>query len=417
MSKKIVLIATLVSVVLIVMYMKMRKTTTKVIIPADELDVDNLAIILDQDLINTTEALESSVTAIINDLETEASEALPSELTPTISAELSEKDSLELQSLLSAESSLLGFKLLGNPLLPKPETVKNLITNPLPVPIQLEENISEPNQLKEIPLLNAPKELNEIPLFNEPNDEQRESDIENIKNEIVKEEVKKIDQQVEFLNTQLQNVEKERITRQIKAEDEEKELKQKHTLELQNTIDSAFSTQTDIQRVKNRQEKELSEKKEKTEHEDENLEKKSDKLSSLVVKKTKLSKITLAGGKIGNIKHPRRSKKGAVKTLKKVKEDGGVSFNLKVPSDLDPEEVDEIEIDISKETSEILEKYNQVKSKIMLDKSLNNVSEEEKAIIKSAGKEFAKIKKDYVSKRTDKIKKRKALKKSKISTQ
>jgi len=417
MSKKIVLLATLVSVVLIVMYMKMRKTTTKVIIPADELDVDNLAIILDQDLINTTEALESSVTAIINDLETEASEALPSELTPTISAELSEKDSLELQSLLSAESSLLGFKLLGNPLLPKPETVKNLITNPLPVPIQLEENISEPNQLKEIPLLNAPKELNEIPLFNEPNDEQRESDIENIKNEIVKEEVKKIDQQVEFLNTQLQNVEKERITRQIKAEDEEKELKQKHTLELQNTIDSAFSTQTDIQRVKNRQEKELSEKKEKTEHEDENLEKKSDKLSSLVVKKTKLSKITLAGGKIGNIKHPRRSKKGAVKTLKKVKEDGGVSFNLKVPSDLDPEEVDEIEIDISKETSEILEKYNQVKSKIMLDKSLNNVSEEEKAIIKSAGKEFAKIKKDYVSKRTDKIKKRKALKKSKISTQ
>jgi len=193
MSKKIVLLATLVSVVLIVMYMKMRKTTTKVIIPADELDVDNLAIILDQDLINTTEALESSVTAIINDLETEASEALPSELTPTISAELSEKDSLELQSLLSAESSLLGFKLLGNPLLPKPETVKNLITNPLPVPIQLEENISEPNQLKEIPLLNAPKELNEIPLFNEPNDEQRESDIENIKNEIVKEEVKKID--------------------------------------------------------------------------------------------------------------------------------------------------------------------------------------------------------------------------------
>ena len=39
----------------------------------------------------------------------------------------------------------------------------------------------------------------------------------------------------------------------------------------------------------------------------------------------------------------------------------------------------------------------------MLNKSLDNVSEEEKATIKSAGKEFAKIKKDYVSKRTDKI--------------
>jgi len=37
---------------------------------------------------------------------------------------------------------------------------------------------------------------------------------------------------------------------------------------------------------------------------------------------------------------------------------------------------------------------------------MENVSDEEKKIIKSAGKEFKKINKAYVSKRTEKIRKR-----------
>ena len=101
----------------------------------------------------------------------------------------------------------------------------------------------------------------------------------------------------------------------------------------------------------------------------------------------------------------RTSKKGRTsvtskKTLK------GRSFSLSVPSDLDVDQTDAIDIDVSDESNAVLEKYAEVKAKIQQDKSLKNVSESDKEVIKSAGREFKTIKKSYIEKRTEKIKKR-----------
>jgi len=49
-----------------------------------------------------------------------------------------------------------------------------------------------------------------------------------------------------------------------------------------------------------------------------------------------------------------------------------------------------------------------LKGRITKDKSLDNISEEDKEVIKSAGKEFKKIKKSYIEKRSEKIRKRTA---------
>ena len=125
-------------------------------------------------------------------------------------------------------------------------------------------------------------------------------------------------------------------------------------------------------------------------------------------KKENESKRAKKSGKV------RVSKKGRTpvtskKTLK------GRSFSLSVPSDLDVEQTDEISIDVSDESNAILEKYAEVKAKIQQDKSLKNVSDSDKEVIKSAGREFKTIKKSYIDKRTEKIKKRRDVLKSKKS--
>jgi len=128
------------------------------------------------------------------------------------------------------------------------------------------------------------------------------------------------------------------------------------------------------------------------------LKKKSEKLVKLSNdRKERSSNQSKLTDKLENVKHPRKSKKGKVKSLKIPNDDGSVSFKLGVPSDLNPEELDEIEIEISEEVSETLEQFEDIKE---------NISEEDKEVIKSAGKEFKKIKKSYIGKRSEKIRKR-----------
>jgi len=387
MSKSIVLIA-LVSVVIIIVLFKIKNNNKIVKIPVDNLDVESLAKILDEELNSPNDVIDSSADAIINELDVEASEALPSELTPTIpNLELSEKDSIELQSLLSGESSIvsLGLSLLG--MAPSPPTgVKELIENP-PVD-QMGGEIQD-----------------------KPDTQQHDEDLNKIKEEIVKDETKILNEQIKFLNTQIKNIREEIKIRQSKASQEENELKIVHQEELDQVQGDSSSTEIDIQRVKNEHEQELIEHRERMEHENAELKLKAEQLNSLSTERSELSNGAKNNKsldkKLKNAKHPRKSKKGAVKTSKKTNEDGGISFSLEVPSDLSPDETDQIDIEISKETGEILEQYNEIKTKIVLEQSLRNVSEEEKKIIKSAGNEFKKIKSEYVSKRTEKIRKRK----------
>lgn len=387
MSKSIVLIA-LVSVVIIIVLFKIKNNNKIVKIPVDNIDVESLAKILDEELNSPNDVIDSSADAIINELDVEASEALPSELTPTIpNLELSEKDSIELQSLLSGESSIisLGLSLLG--MAPTPPTgVKELIENP---PIdQMGDEIQD-----------------------KPDTQKHDEDLNKIKEEIVKDETKILNEQIKFLNTQIKNIRDEIKIRQSKTSQEETELKIVHQEELDQVQGDSSSTEIDIQRVKNEHEQELIEHRERVKHEDAELKLKAEQLNALSTERSELSNGAKNNKsldkKLKNAKHPRKSKKGAVKTSKKTNEDGGISFSLEVPSDLSPDETDQIDIEISKETGEILEQYNEIKTKIVLEQSLRNVSDEEKKIIKSAGNEFKKIKSEYVSKRTEKIRKRK----------
>lgn len=387
MSKSIVLIA-LVSVVIIIVLFKIKNNNKIVKIPADNLDVESLAKILDEELNSPNDVIDSSVNAIINELDVEASEALPSELTPTIpNLELSEKDSIELQSLLSGESSIvsLGLSLLG--MAPSPPTgVKELIENP-PVD-QMGDEIQD-----------------------KPDTQKHDEDLNKIKEEIVKDETKILNEQIKFLDTQNKYINEEIKVRESKASQEESELKIVHQEELDQVQGDSSSTEIDIKRVKNEHEQELIEHRERVKHEDSELKLKAEQLNELSTERSELSNGVKNNKsldkKLKNAKHPRKSKKGAVKTSKKTNEDGGISFSLEVPSDLSPDETDQIDIEISKETGEILEQYNEIKTKIVIEQSLRNVSDEEKKIIKSAGNEFKKIKSEYVSKRTEKIRKRK----------
>ena len=103
---------------------------------------------------------------------------------------------------------------------------------------------------------------------------------------------------------------------------------------------------------------------------------------------------------------PRSSKAGRVKVQTNKNEDGSSFVNLDVPSDMSPGETDHISLMVTKEGSELIDRYHEVFKKIKKDMSLENVSLEEKEIIAFAGKEFKKIKDDYVRQRGSKISER-----------
>ena len=360
MSK--IILFSIVSIVVIIIFIQLRKKKV-VKIPADKLNVESLSKALDDDLKAeiSVETEKIIAEAIIDDLENEATEALPETLTPSIgNIELSEEDSEELESLLSDEFvSLGGFLGMAIP------SVKKRVKN------------SESAIEKE-----------------EKNEERREASLEVIKKNIVKDETKKLNEQVEFLDVQIENVEKERSE---KKKEVAKKIKEIESVELKKAKDVQVKGIKDkIERLKNN-----------VEIEDIDLKKKSEKLVKLSDdKKAESSDKSKLLDKVKNIKHPRKSKKGKVKSQKIPKSDGSVSFKLEVPSDINPEEVDEIEIEISEEASKTLEKFKEIKSRITTDRSLDNVSEDDKDVIRSAGKEFNKIKKSYVGKRAEKIRKR-----------
>jgi len=365
MSK--VILFSIVSIVVIILFIQLRKQKI-VKIPVDKLNVESLSKALDDDLKAeiSVETEKVIVEAIINDLENEATEALPETLTPSIgNIELSEEDSEELESLLSDEFvSLGGFLGMAIPSVMAMPSVKKL----------------------------------ETVIENEEKNEERKASLEVIKNNIIKDETKKLTEQVKFLDAQIENVEKERSE---KKKEVEKKIKEIESVELKKAKEEQKIVQ--VEDIKEKIER----LKKNSEVEDIDLKKKSEKLVKLSAdKKAKSSDKSKLVDKVKNIKHPRKSKKGKVKSQKIPKSDGSVSFKLEVPSDINPEEVDEIEIEISEEASKTLEKFEEIKARITKDKSLDNVSEDEKDVIKSAGKEFKKIKKSYVGKRTEKIRKR-----------
>ena len=354
MSK--IILFSIVSIVVIILFIQFRKQKI-VKIPVDKLNVESLAIALDDDLkaevsIDTEKAIAE---AIISDLETEAVEALPETLTPSIeNIELSEEDSEELESLLSGDLVSLG-RMLG--------------------------------------MSSVKKRTGE-----KTNEEKKEESLEVIKKKIVKDETNKLNEQVQFLDAQIENVEKERSENKKKVS---KKIKDIESVELKKAKEEQDLVK--IEDIKDRIER----LKKNVESEDMDLKKKSEKLVKLSNdRKEKSSDQNELTDKLKNAKHPRKSKKGKVKSRKIPNDDGSVSFKLGVPSDLNPEEVDEIDIEISEEVSETLEQFEEIKERIIKDKSLDNISEEDKKVIKSAGKEFKKIKKSYIEKRSEKIRKR-----------
>lgn len=364
MSK--VILFSIVSIVAIILFIQFRKQKV-VKIPVDKINVEGLVKAFDDDL-NAEISSETEgiiVEAIIDDLEEEATEALPETLTPSVeNIELSEEDSQELQDLLSDEPVSLGG-MLGMSLTPV-KTLKKL-TKPI---VDQEEK----------------KDIN----------------LDNIKNQIVKDESKKLTEQVKFIDTQVQNIENERS---VKKDVTIRKIKEIESNELKKAKE-----QKNITKVEDIKEK-VQKLQKKVEIEDIDLKEKSQKLAKISKEKKTLSddKSKLVK-RLKNVKHPRRSKKGKVKSKKVPKADGGVSFKLEVPSDINPEEIDEIDIEISEETSKTLEQFEDIKARISKDKSLDNISEDDKKVIKSAGKEFKKIKKSYVEKRSSRIRKRAAKK-------
>ena len=384
---KLIVISVLISIIIVAVFLKMKKQKT-VRIPGDLIDVDSIEKILSDELKTGAvqdAVIDSAATAIINELEQEATEALPESLSPSVpESVLSEGDSAELKALLEGESLVLGIRrVLGMPIGPSPTTVTTLVENPKP-----EEE--EKTELKPI----SPE-----------NTEKSESDLNSLKDTIIQAEKETLIKQAEFLDVQVESIENEIEERTVNSVKEKSELERVQMEELEEV--KRTSSELDVKRVEIRQEKEKMDLENKIEKDVEELARKSDQLASISdTKKEEAKDDKNLKDKAEKVKHPRKSKKGSVKTSKTTLENGGVSFVLDVPSDINPEESDQIEIVISKETSEIIEKYNEIKAKIVLDKSMENVSDEEKKIIKSAGKEFKKINKAYVSKRTEKIRKR-----------
>ena len=130
----------------------------------------------------------------------------------------------------------------------------------------------------------------------------------------------------------------------------------------------------------------------------------------VVQKKERVEKLSKKISKTPEkIVHPRTKKTRRVTGESKVNIDGSEEYKLNIPSDLEPGTSDSIELVISKETKHILEQYRKVTEKIKKDKSLKNVTDEEKEIIALAGREFENVKKEYISKRSQKIIRKKGI--------
>ena len=235
--------------------------------------------------------------------------------------------------------------------------------------------------------------------------EKKEADLDQIKVELVKSEAKKIEKEVEFVNVQVENIEKVRKENKESAKKAEAELKEAHA-----QVRSEFKSDLSFgerQELEQHQAAEVLQLKTIVEKKDKELKGKAEKLVAISEEKVDMIQDSNSAlvKKIKNKRHPRKSKKN-VKSTTKENLDGSTSFKLEVPSDLSEGTIDEIDLVVSKDASETLTKYNEIKTKILVDKSLANVSDEEKEVIKSAGKEFKKIKTQYVNKRSEKIRNR-----------
>ena len=100
---------------------------------------------------------------------------------------------------------------------------------------------------------------------------------------------------------------------------------------------------------------------------------------------------------------PRVKKTGLVKASIKKNDNGSSVTSLNVPSDLSPGESDNISLFVSKEGAISIEDYHVIYKKIKKDKSLKNVTLEEKETIASAGAEFNRISQDYIRQRGENI--------------
>ncbi|CAM9156927.1 unnamed protein product [Ectocarpus sp. 12 AP-2014] len=104
-----------------------------------------------------------------------------------------------------------------------------------------------------------------------------------------------------------------------------------------------------------------------------------------------------------NQPHPRASKRGRVAVSKTKHADGSSAISMSVPSDLAPGEVDDISIFVSKEDGETLAMYRAAYKKIARDKSLANLSLEDKKALASGGAVFKQIREQYVRQRKGKV--------------
>lgn len=421
MSTKVIILTLIVLAIIVVVYKLKNQKQTDVILPADSINVSELAKQLENDLEVedvaiedvSVEELESTTEAIIADLATEAEESLPESLNPSVTdLSISESDKAELESLLSGDSLILGamrslgLRSLGLTLSPieksllPPKEITDLVQPPpLPAPESVTQLISSP-----IPEEDDLQHVQQQPLMPKPQVEPpttestpvQQVELEKIKETVVTEEAKKINTQEHFINTQVKNV-NETIKAIRKEGEEEIKLIRK---ESEQNPELKIANDARIQQIK-----------EEVEIRQLDLSEKSEELKALAKEKKTLANDVLnkkvTPKRVKKIKFPRKSKKGRVNSVKTKLESGGSSLKLNIPSDLNPEESDEINIEISKESEETLAKYEIIKSKIIRDGSMGNVSKEEKQIIKSAGVAFKDIKAKYIKGRTEKIRGRK----------
>jgi len=314
---KLIVISVLISIIIVAVFLKMKKQKT-VRIPGDLIDVDSIEKILSDELKTGAvqdAVIDSAATAIINELEQEATEALPESLSPSVpESVLSEGDSAELKALLEGESLVLGIRrVLGMPIGPSPTTVTTLVENPKP-----EE-----------------EEKTEIKPISPENTEKSESDLNSLKDTIIQAEKETLIKQAEFLDVQVESIENEIEERTVNSVKEKSELERVQMEELEEV--KRTSSELDVKRVEIRQEKEKMDLENKIEKDVEELARKSDQLASISdTKKEEAKDDKNLKDKAEKVKHPRKSKKGSVKTSKTTLENGGVSFVLDVPSDINP---------------------------------------------------------------------------------
>lgn len=444
----------------------------------------------------SSEEISLVADAIVEDLDKEADEALPPQLSPsTDDLELSEQDEAELQKLLSGSTLLsLGMSLL--PTLPKKNPVdaiesarekseqkavndqvtaldnkqdavqrqkKTLAENNVTLDNKLK--IVQSAEIKSIESKNKLRDAEDDSVLSKELLENKEQSVERLTQQVsdVKSGLSKRVKDLKNEHSQIQSKQRQQIEKMVADAERIIEESPKHVQEsmrrdldhtnnsLQKDFDKTISThkkqesklvsesnnildsvRRDASSIikseqsaieishKNKQEKQLNEdekiiQEKKKQHvrerivageDNRNKNKQLDEKLVSLRKKSQDIKTDSTNKQKKQKKHPRSSKKGKISVKTRKNSDNSTSFSLTVPSDLKPEQVDEISITVSEESSEILNRYQEIKDKIKVEKSLKNLTKEEKDVIRSAGIEYSNFKKEYVKKRTNIVKKR-----------